>query len=88
MTSADVPADAGHDGTKDKDSKEKHRFSSFTLIMASAMAGVACGLFFGEYCRSLSLLGNAYIGLLQMTVLPYIVFSLIGNIGRQKNLWQ
>ncbi|SHE23750.1 cation:dicarboxylate symporter family transporter [methanotrophic endosymbiont of Bathymodiolus puteoserpentis (Logatchev)] len=27
-------------------------------------------------------LGDIYIGLLQMTVLPYIVFSLIGNIGR------
>ncbi len=28
------------------------------------------------------MVGNAYVGLLQMTVLPYIVFSVIGNIGR------
>jgi proton glutamate symport protein len=65
-----------------KDTKDGPRFSSFSVIVAAALAGVACGLFFGEYCRSLSILGNAYIGLLQMTVLPYIVFSLIGNIGR------
>jgi Na+/H+-dicarboxylate symporter len=65
-----------------KDTKDGPRFSSFSVIVAAALAGVASGLFFGEYCRSLSILGNAYIGLLQMTVLPYIVFSLIGNIGR------
>lgn len=27
-------------------------------------------------------MGNAYVGLLQMTVMPYIVVSLITNIGR------
>ena len=46
------------------------------------MLGIGCGLFFGEYCDILSPFGDAYVGLLQMTVLPYIVFALISSIGR------
>ncbi|MGI9482968.1 MAG: cation:dicarboxylate symporter family transporter [Hyphomicrobiales bacterium] len=66
----DVPKQAGY------------HLGSFSSILLAAILGVACGLFFGEYCRNLGIVGNAYIGLLQMTVLPYIVFSLVGNIGR------
>ncbi len=51
-------------------------------MMIALSLGIACGLFFGEYSGALNIIGNAYIGLLQMTVLPYIVFSLIANIGR------
>jgi Na+/H+-dicarboxylate symporter len=51
-------------------------------MMIAVSLGVACGLFFGEYCEILDGVGDAYVGLLQMTVLPYIVFSLIANIGR------
>ena len=53
-----------------------------TKILIGLIAGVACGLFFGEYCAFLSVAGDAFIALLQMTVLPYIVVSLITNIGR------
>ena len=62
--------------------KKRHRSSLSHLIIYALMLGVACGLFFGEYCGGLSIVGDAYVGLLQMTVLPYIVFSVIGNIGR------
>jgi len=62
--------------------KRKPRFSVFTLMMMAVSLGVGCGLFFGEFCGILDGVGNAYVGLLQMTVLPYIVFSLIANIGR------
>ena len=44
--------------------------------------GIACGLFFGEYCSPLKIIGDAFIGLLRMTVLPYIAVSLIANLGR------
>lgn len=44
--------------------------------------GIAAGLFVGEPLRALEVYGDAYIGLLQMTVLPYIVVSLIGGLGR------
>jgi Na+/H+-dicarboxylate symporter len=51
-------------------------------ILIGLGLGVACGLFFGEYCAPFSVLGDAFIGLLQMTVLPYIVLSLLVNLGR------
>jgi Na+/H+-dicarboxylate symporter/ABC-type amino acid transport substrate-binding protein len=51
-------------------------------ILIGLALGLACGLFFGEYCAFLSVGGDAFIGLLQMTVLPYIAISLIANIGR------
>ena len=58
--------------------------STMTLsrkIVIGLTAGIACGLFFGEICGKLSIIGNAYIALMQMTVLPYIVLALIVNIG-------
>lgn len=51
-------------------------------IIGSLFLGIVMGLLFGESAGQLQLLGDIYIGLLQMTVLPYIVFSLIANIGR------
>jgi proton glutamate symport protein len=51
-------------------------------ILIGLVAGIVCGLFFGEACAPLQILGNAFVGLLQMTVLPFIVLSLIGGIGK------
>ena len=50
-------------------------------ILASLVLGVLCGVVLGEYCAVLQILGNAFIRLLQMTILPYIVISLIAGIG-------
>jgi len=44
--------------------------------------GAVVGLFVGEYAGAVSFLGDAFIGLLQMTVLPYITLALITNIGK------
>ena len=56
---------------------------SFTKkILLGLVIGVACGLFFGEIMAPLNAVGDIYIGLLQMTVLPYIVLSLLANLGR------
>jgi Na+/H+-dicarboxylate symporter len=51
-------------------------------ILIGLALGILCGLFFGEYCAFLSMAGDAFIGLLQMTVLPYIAISLMASIGR------
>ena len=56
--------------------------SLFSIIVTACVVGVGCGLFFGEHAAGLRIVGDIYVGLLQMTVLPYIVFSLIGSIGR------
>ena len=51
-------------------------------IAIGLLLGIACGLLFGEYCAALEIVGEAYVGLLQMTVLPYLMFSLVANLGR------
>jgi Na+/H+-dicarboxylate symporter len=53
-----------------------------TKILIGIGAGIALGLFLGEYASYLDVFGKTYVGLLQMTVLPYIVVSLMANIGR------
>lgn len=53
-----------------------------TWILISLFLGIACGLFFGELCAPLKPVGDVFVGLLQMTVLPYITLSLIYNLGR------
>ncbi|MCD0462924.1 cation:dicarboxylate symporter family transporter [Roseiconus lacunae] len=53
-------------------------------IMIGLGAGVLLGLFFGEALAGLEVFGQAYVGLLQMTVLPYLVVSIIAKVGRLK----
>ena len=57
------------------------RMSLSTWIFISLGLGVICGLFFGDLCRPLDFVGKAFIKLLQMAVLPYMVVSLILGIG-------
>ena len=52
-----------------------------TYIFLGLILGALCGLFFGDLCRSLDFIGKAFIMLLQMAVLPFIVISLIYGIG-------
>ncbi len=53
-----------------------------TKVLLGVIFGIITGLFFGEKVAWFSIIGDIFIGLLQMTVLPYIMFSLIVNIGR------
>ena len=64
----------------DKTSSKKARGGSLWILWGLAL-GLACGVTFGEYCRPLMLVGEAYVKLLQMTVMPYITVSLILGIG-------
>ncbi|BCG63644.1 MAG: proton glutamate symport protein [Methyloprofundus sp.] len=59
-----------------------YNFSSTKYIVGSLVFGFAFGSLIGEAAAKLQILGDIYIGLLQMTVLPYIMFALIANIGR------
>jgi Na+/H+-dicarboxylate symporter len=52
-----------------------------TRILLGLLLGLAAGLFFGEPMARLELVGDAFIRLLQMTVLPYVVVSLIAGLG-------
>ncbi|MGB1003419.1 MAG: cation:dicarboxylate symporter family transporter [Salibacteraceae bacterium] len=51
-------------------------------VLLGVILGVGTGLFFGDEVSWMSVIGDVFIGLLQMTVLPYIMISLIVNIGR------
>jgi Na+/H+-dicarboxylate symporter len=57
------------------------KFSLSTNILIGMILGLACGLFFGEKCENLGIIGDAFIRLLQMTIMPYIMVSLIYGIG-------
>jgi len=57
------------------------RLSLTTWIGLSLALGILTGLFFGEACAGLSFIGDIFIRLLQMSVLPYVFISLIANIG-------
>ena len=45
------------------------------------VAGVAAGLFFGESVSRLSVVADAYVHLLRVTVIPYVTVALIAGIG-------
>ncbi len=60
---------------------QKKRFSLATQVVMALAVGLAAGIFFGELTRPLNIVGKAFILLLQMTVLPYIILSLITGLG-------
>jgi len=60
----------------------KRRLDLSSQILIALVMGLACGLFFGDYCDSLKVIGEVFIGLLQMTVLPYLTVAMVSNIGR------
>ncbi|MGD8376198.1 MAG: cation:dicarboxylase symporter family transporter [Acidobacteriota bacterium] len=53
-----------------------------TQVLLGFLLGVGTGLFLGEYAAFLDIVGMVFIRLLQMTVLPYVVVSLIAGLGR------
>ena len=51
-------------------------------IFTGLFLGVAVGVFVGEATAFLAPVGDGFIQLLKMAVLPYIVVSLIAGLGR------
>jgi len=60
---------------------KKLKLSLSSSILIGMFLGVLCGIFFGEYCAFLKIIGDGFIKLLQITILPYIIVSLIQGIG-------
>lgn len=52
------------------------------MIFMGLGLGVLAGLFFGEMVAFLEVIGEIWIKLLQMTVLPYVMLSLVTGLGR------
>lgn len=51
-------------------------------ILTSMILGIFAGFFFGEWCEHLEFVGRTFIAVMQISVLPYILVSLIRSIGR------
>ncbi|MFD2167667.1 cation:dicarboxylate symporter family transporter [Thalassotalea euphylliae] len=60
---------------------EKKKLSMSTVVLLSFAFGIVAGLFFGEKLAWMSFIGDAFIKLLQMTIIPYIMVSLISSLG-------
>lgn len=56
---------------------------SLTLQMAIAtILGILCGLFFGDLCSVFSTWSAAYIMLLKVTAVPYLIGAIIHGVGQ------
>jgi hypothetical protein len=60
--------------------KNRKGISLSTQILIGLMLGFFAGLFLGEKASALAIVGRAYIGLIQMSILPYMVVSLMLGI--------
>jgi Na+/H+-dicarboxylate symporter/ABC-type amino acid transport substrate-binding protein len=60
------------------------KLSSFQKVLFGLLLGVITGIFVGEPAGRLEVVGNTYVRLLQMTVLPYLLASIVGGLGRLK----
>lgn len=59
-----------------------NNISPFKRVILALILGISAGLMIGEPMGNLGIIGTAYIRLLQMTVLPYVLVSIIGGLGR------
>jgi Na+/H+-dicarboxylate symporter len=61
--------------------KNKRGISLSTQILIGLTLGLFVGLFLGDKASALAIVGKAYIGLIQMSILPYMIVSLMLGIG-------
>ena len=59
----------------------KRKLTMGTKILIGVTAGILVGVFLGDRVGLFDTIGAIYVGLLQMTVLPYVVVSLMGKVG-------
>lgn len=57
------------------------RFTIGYQVLVAVILGVFVGLFFGPLATALKPIGDVFVMLLQMVVLPYICFSLMHGLG-------
>ncbi len=57
------------------------KLSLSSQVLVGFVLGIAAGAFFGEAAAAVDFVGDAFIRLLQMTVVPYIAVSLVRSVG-------
>lgn len=58
------------------------RLSLATQMAIATFLGIICGLFFGDYCTIFAPWGTAYVMILKITTIPYLICAIIHGIGR------
>ena len=66
----------------DQGRRRRFRPALAERVLIGLILGIAAGVFFGEMAHALKIVGDAFIMLLQVAVIPYIVASLITALGR------
>ncbi|HVX00903.1 MAG TPA: cation:dicarboxylase symporter family transporter, partial [Candidatus Babeliaceae bacterium] len=54
---------------------------TFQMVLATLL-GILAGLFFGDLCSVFAPWENAYIMILKITTIPYLICAVIHGIGR------
>jgi Na+/H+-dicarboxylate symporter len=67
---------------KSKETRDGPRVPIATQVLLALAIGALTGIFLGEIVAPLKIVGDAFIRLLQITVLPYISIALITGLGR------
>jgi Na+/H+-dicarboxylate symporter len=62
--------------------QRRRKLGLATQVLIGLGLGVGVGIFFGEGVAFLKLGGDAFIALLQITVIPYVMVALITSVGR------
>ncbi len=58
------------------------RISLPNQILIGFLVGISIGLFFGERIAPVNIIGEVFMALLQMAVLPFVSFSLMSGLGQ------
>ena len=61
---------------------KKRRLGIATQVFIGFGVGILVGIFFGDKVAFLKIAGDAFIALLQITVIPYVMVALITSLGR------
>lgn len=64
------------------ETKPKRNLGIATQVFLGLGLGLLVGVFFGEEAAFLKIGGDAFIALLQITVIPYVMVALITSLGR------
>jgi len=62
--------------------RQRRKLGIATQVLIGLGLGVGAGIFFGEEVAFLKIGGDAFIALLQITVIPYVMVALITSVGR------
>ena len=62
--------------------RKRRRIGLATQVFIGLGFGILVGIFFGEEVAVLKIGGDAFIALLQITVIPYVMVALITSLGR------